>query len=196
MSAILTASLEEERRTMTAEEFDSLPEDEGVERWIINGLLYERPMTRRSFPHSRTEAKIAYLLQLWLNQQPTPPGLVLSGEAGFCLRREPPTNVVIDLAYVTNEQIAATSPNASIIEVAPLLAVEILSPSDQSDDVLDKIEEYLRSGVLLVWRVEPRVSLITVFRPDAAPQLFNIHDELTAEPHLPGFRVAVAEIFA
>lgn len=196
MNATLTAPREEERRRLTAEEFAALPEDNGVERWIVNGLLYERPMTRRSFPHSRTEAKIAYVLQNWIKQQPTPPGLVVSGEAGFCLRREPLTNVGIDVAYVTTEQAAATPPNASVIEGAPLLAVEILSPSDQTDDAADKIEEYLRSGVLLVWRVEPRVRLITVFRPDAAPRSFNIQDELTAEPHLPGFRVAVSEIFA
>ena len=196
MSETLTAPLEEERRMMTAEEFDALPADEGVERWIVDGLLYERPMTRRSFPHSRTEAKIAYILQRWLNQQPTPPGLVLSGEAGFRLRREPATNVGIDVAYVTHEQMAATSPDASIIEGSPLLAVEIMSSSDTFEDTTGKIEAYLQAGILLMWRVEPRFRLLTVFRPDAAPESFNIHDELTAEPHLPGFRVAVAEIFA
>ena len=181
---------------MTAEEFDSLPEDDGVERWIIDGFLYERPMTRRSFPHSRTEASIAYCLKHWIKQQSTPPGLVLSGEAGFRLRREPTTNVGIDVAYVTNEQMASTSPNASIIDGSPVLAVEIMSPSDTFEDTTSKIEAYLEAGIALVWRVEPAVRLLTVFRPDAEPESFNIHDELTAEPHLPGFKVAVSEIFA
>ena len=63
-------------------------------------------------------------------------------------------------------------------------------------DVMGKIEEYLQTGVKLVWCVEPTLSTVTVYRPDAAPATFNLHDEITAEPHLPGFRVAVAEIFA
>ena len=186
---------------MTTEEFDALPEDEDVERWIIDGRLYEhradeRDMTRRSFPHSRTEANIAYCLKHWIKQQPTAPGLVVSGEAGFRLRREPVTNVGIDVAYVTAEQVATTPPNASVIEGPPVLAVEILSPSDQYNEVTNKIEGYLGAGVLLVWRVEPQLRLITVFRPDLPTKSFSPGDELTAEPHLPGFRVAVSEIFA
>ena len=195
MSVTIDTVPEEEQRFMTEEEFDALPED-GVERWIIDGWLYERPMTRRSFPHSRTEAKIAYVLQRWLDRQPAATGLVLSGEAGFRLRRKPATNVGIDVAYVTAEQMAATSPNAAVIEGPPTLAVEIMSPSDTFGDSTRKIEAYLQAGVSLVWRVEPIFKFILVFRPDAPPQGFNIHDELTAEPHLPGFRVAVAEIFA
>ena len=153
-------------------------------------------MTPRSFPHSRTEAKIAYLLQRWLDQQPAAKGLVLSGEAGFRLRREPATNVGIDVAYATAEQMAATSPNASVIEGPPLLAVEIMSPSDTFGDTTRKIETYLRAGVSLVWRVEPTSKFLIVFRPDAPPESFSLGDELTAEPHLPGFRVAVSEIFS
>ncbi len=187
---------EEERRLLTSEEFDALPDDDDVERWIINGRLYERPMTRRSFPHSRTEANIAYCLKRWLDQQPTPPGLVLSGEAGFRLRREPTTNVGIDVAYVTTEQMAATSPNASVIEGPPMLAVEIMSPSDTFGDTASKIEAYLQAGVSLVWRAEPALKFLTVFRLDAPPKSFSLGDDLTAEPHLPGFRVAVSEIFA
>ena len=60
--------------------------------------------------------------------------------------------------------------------------------------VTSKIDEYRQTGVRLVWYVEPTFSTITVHRPDAAPISFNVHDELTAEPHLPGFRVAVADI--
>ena len=196
MSVTLDPLLEEERRFRTEAEFDALPDDDGVERWIIDGWLYEQPTTRRSFPHSRTEARIAHLLQRWLDQQSAPTGLVVSGEAGFHLRREPTTKVGIDVAYVTAEQAAATPPDASIIEGPPLLAVEILSPSDKLDTVTEKIEGYLRAGLSLAWRVEPKARLITVFRPDAPPEAFNIRDELTAEPHLPGFRVRVAEIFA
>jgi Uma2 family endonuclease len=60
----------------------------------------------------------------------------------------------------------------------------------------EKVHAYLDAGVPLVWEVSPFHKTVTVFRPDGPPVLFNIQQELTAEPHLPGFRVPVAEVFA
>ena len=187
---------EEPAQWMTTEELLALPDDDAVERWLLRGKLIERPMTRRNFSHSRTEAKITYVLQNWLNQQPAPRGMIVSGEAGVRLSRNPDSSVGIDVAYISAEQVAATPRNAFLIEGAPVLAVEILSPSDRNDDVTDKLQEYIDAGVKLVWRVEPVLGLVTVLRPDTEPEGLNVNGYLDGGPHLPGFRVAVAEIFA
>ncbi len=181
---------------MTTEEFLALPENDQVERWLLQGKLIERPMTRRSFSHARTEARVAQVLSNWLDKQPEPRGLVLSGEAGFRLKRNPDSSVGIDVAYISAEQVAATPKRAFLIDGPPVLAVEILSPSDRMNDVTDKVWEYIETGVKLVWRVEPVLGLVTVFRPDTEPEAFNVHGFLDGDPHLPGFRVSVAEIFA
>ena len=54
----------------------------------------------------------------------------------------------------------------------------------------------LAAGVALVWVINPRYRTVTVYRPDAEPEMFNIHQELSGDPHMPGFRVRVADIFA
>jgi hypothetical protein len=36
---------------------------------------------------------------------------------------------------------------------------------------------------------------VTVYRPGAEPETYNRLAEITAEPHLPGFRVKVADLF-
>lgn len=181
---------------MTAEEFLALPENDQVERWLLKGKLTERPMTRRSFSHSRTEAQVAHLLKRWVDQQPEPRGIVVSGEAGFRLSRNPDSSVGIDVAYISAERVATTPKNAYLVEGAPVLAVEILSPSDRNDDVTAKIQGYLDAGVKLIWQVEPTFGTVMVYRPDAEPEGFNVHDELDGGSHLPGFRVKVAEVFA
>ena len=192
-----TDSLSEEAdQWMTVEEFLALPENEQAERWLLRGKLIERPMTRRNFSHGRTEAKIAKVLEVWLDQQPAPHGMVVSGKAGFRLSRNPDFLVGIDVAYLSAEQLAATPKNASLVEGPPVLAVEMLSPSDRNDDVTDKVEGYLDAGVKLVWRVEPVLGLVTVFSPDAEPEGLNVNSYLDGGSHLPGFRVSVAEIFA
>jgi len=180
---------------MTTEQLLALPDD-GVDRDLIRGRLVEKPVTRRNRRHSRAGAKFAFLLERWLETQPEPRGEVLVGEAGFRLRRDPDTTVGVDVAYISAETAELTPEDAFLIEGTPILVVEILSPSNEQEDILDKVQEYLDCGVKLVWLAEPVFRTITVFRPDAEPQLFNSTQELTAEPHLPGFRMPVAAAFA
>ena len=179
---------------ISAEELLAMPED-GTDRWSIRGKLKEKPMSYRNRWHSRAEAKIAYLLGAWLEQQAEPRGAVLSGEAGCRLRKNPDTVVGIDVVYLSAELAAQDPDDTTIVDGVPVLAAEVLSPSDKQEETDEKIEEYLDTGTALVWVVNPRFRTVTVHRPDAKPVLFNDSQELTAEPHLPGFRAPVAKIF-
>lgn len=153
-------------------------------------------MTRRSRLHARTEANVTHIVKSWLDRQSPPRGEVLSGEAGCILRRDPDTTVGIDVAYISPEMAARQSDETTLIDGPPVLAVEILSPSDKQSDIDEKVEEYLAARVALVWVVNPRFRTVTVFRNDAEPELFNVRQELSADPHLPGFRVPVRELFS
>ncbi len=188
-----TATVPPERKTITAEQLMALPDD-GVRREIIQGELRETPMTRRNWKHSGVEANISKLLGNWLDQQPEPRGRINSGEAGFRLRREPEVFVGIDVAYASAELVAATSRKQSFYDGPPVLAVEILSPSDTHEEVVEKIGLYLEVGSI-VWEVDPDIRRVTVHRPGQPPQMFNETQELSGEPYLPGFRVPLARIF-
>ena len=84
---------------------------------------------------------------------------------------------------------------ARIIEGIPVLAVEMISPSDTQEDINEKTELYLTCGVAVVWIVNPYDQTVTVYKPKAEPVLFNVQQPLDGNPELPGFRVRVAEIF-
>jgi Uma2 family endonuclease len=179
---------------MTTEELLALPED-GVERDLIRGQLREREMTRRNPIHSAVEANVARMLGNWSMTAPEPRGRVHSGEAGFRIRRDPDTTVGIDVAYIDAATAARIPKNAALIDAPPVLAVEILSPSDKQEDILAKVQDYLETGVKLVLLLEPVFETVTVFRPDAPPTLLTGAQELSADPHLPGFHCAVRDFF-
>lgn len=183
------------RAAMTLEEFEALPDDDGVERMLIRGKLWEMPMTKRNRKHSRANSRVAQHLENWLDTRPEPRGEIVCGEAGFTLSHDPDSGVGIDVAYVSAELSAATPETASYFQGPPILAVEILSPSDKQEEIDAKVELYLASGVLMVWIMNPRFRTVTVHRPDAEPVLFNATQELAADPVLPGFRVRVADLF-
>jgi Uma2 family endonuclease len=179
---------------MTTAELLAMPDD-GVERWLINGELREKPMTKRNRFHSRIMVRVGKLLDNWLDEQPEPRGAVLAGEAGVRLRRDPDTTVGVDVVYVSADVLARQTEESTMIDGVPVLAVEILSPSDTQEEIHEKVDGYLAVGVPLVWLIDPHVRTVMVYRPATDPELFTVRQDLTAEPHLPGFRVPVAELF-
>jgi Uma2 family endonuclease len=187
-----------EPRIMTSEELLAMPDD-GVERWLVEGrlreIVTERPMTVRNRRHSRLMARLVHLLESWVDGQAEPHGMVLCGEAGCRLRRDPDTTVGIDVMYISAELVKEQPDTTSLIEGVPVLTVEILSPSDTHEDIHEKVDLYLRSGVALVWVVDPHDKTVLTYRGEAQPELVNIKQHLSGEPHLPGFHIAVAEIF-
>ena len=93
---------------MTTEELIAMPDD-GVERWLIRGRLRESredPTTKRNRFHSRVMARVAHLLEAWLEKQPNPRGEVFCGEAGVRLRNDPDTTVGVHVVYVTADVLA------------------------------------------------------------------------------------------
>jgi Uma2 family endonuclease len=177
---------------MTVEEFLALPDD-GVERMLIDGVVRELGMTIRRWRHGDVQVNIAYLLKSWLLGQPRPRGRVMDGDVGFRLATG--TLVGVDVAYVSPELAAATPESQATFKGAPTLAAEVISPSDKQEDIDDKVAAYLAAGVPHIWVVQPRFRTVTVYRPDSVPRLYSIEDEIDAEPHMPGFRAAVASIF-
>ena len=66
-------------KPLTTADLLAMPDD-GMERWLIDGELREKPMTKRNRFHSSIMVRVAQLLANWLDQQPKPRGQVLCGE--------------------------------------------------------------------------------------------------------------------
>lgn len=152
-------------------------------------------MTVRNRFHSRVMIRVGKFLDNWLDEQPSPHGQVLGGEAGVRLRHDPDTTVGIEVVYVSAEVVVAQTGDTTLFDGVPTLAVEILSPKDTIEEIHEKLALYRQAGVALVWLLDPYSQTVVVHRPDAEPALFNVHQELSGEPHLPGFRVPVARLF-
>ncbi len=152
-------------------------------------------MTVRNRFHSAVLAFVCAELIHWLRHQPPPRGQVLGGEAGVRVLRDPDTTVGIDVVYVSSEVVVRQTDDTTLIDGVPTLAVEILSPNDTVEDINDKLALYRRAGVPLVWLIDPYDQTVTVYAAGNRPMLFNIDQELSAEPHLPGMRVPVSRLF-
>jgi Uma2 family endonuclease len=114
-------------------------------------------------------------------------------QTGF---RVGPVNSVIapDLAFIHSERLALFPPD-EFGPVSPDLAVEVISPGNPRIEIREKVDAYLERGARLVWALNPKRVEIRVYRADCTETLLRAGDRLDDEDLLPGFSVAVRELF-
>lgn len=85
---------------------------------------------------------------------------------------------------------------------APALAVEVRSKGDYIEsakkEMAAKRADYFEAGTLVVWDVDPKAGLIRSYRADSPdrPTVYSAGQLADAEPAVPGWRVAVDQLFA
>jgi Uma2 family endonuclease len=84
----------------------------------------------------------------------------------------------------------------------PTLAIEVRSENDYGDtaeaEMAEKRADYFAAGTLVVWDVDPRTETVTAYRAAAPTQgvVYHRGETADAEPAVPGWRMAVDEIFS
>jgi len=100
-----------------------------------------------------------------------------------------------NVSFVRYGRLPGEQPPAGYAKLAPDLAAEVVSPNDLYEEVDEKIEEYLRAGVRLVWVISPQNHTVRVYHLDGSSQSLRENDELSGEDVLPGFRCRAADLF-
>ncbi len=119
-------------------------------------------------------------------------GIVRAPQTTFKVVGSPPTREP-DLAIVVWDRVPANLDAEA--DVAPDLAVEVVSRTDTFGAVAAKVQQYLDSGTQMVWVVRPETRIVEVYHPGAVPSMIAAGD-LTGAPVPPDFRVDVEDIFA
>src|SRR5215208_2320374 len=177
-------------RVITIDEFERTAL-EG--RWeLIDGEPVE--MTPSADESSSFGATILGLL--WSHVRPRGLGRLYGADGGFVLFPDRPTVRVPDAACVRAERAPQGQARRSFPRLAPDLVVEVLSRSDRASEVVAKLEMYQEAGVPLIWLVDPEQTTITIIASGNSTRVLQSGDTLDGGDVLPGFSVAVAEIFA
>ena len=135
------------------------------------------------------ESLLAVAIVTYLNQYVLPRNLgLVTGEGGM-VRLFPGLVRIPDVAFVRWESIPGGQvPQEPIPDLAPDLAVEVLSRSNTPTEMKRKRSEYFAAGVQVVWMIDPEARCVTVFRAPAESQQLTAADTLTGAPVLTGSR--------
>jgi Uma2 family endonuclease len=99
-------------------------------------------------------------------------------------------------AYRRSPSTLTELPDTKAWDVIPDLAIEVTSPSDRAEAQREKVLEYFRVGVQFVWVVYPNLRLIDVYETPTTIRVVGPEGTLTGDPILPGFQLALADLFA
>ena len=176
-------------RAVTAEDLLELGDD-GQRHELVAGLLLTEPPA--SYRHGRISARIFGLLRDFVEARGL--GDVVSVDTGFLLTRSPDTVRAPDVAFVSRER-AGQAGDQGFFPGPPDLAVEVLSPTDRPGEVHAKVADYLAAGTRIVWTVDPVAVRVAVHRSLLNPRVLERTHRLEGEDVLPGFDVAVADLF-
>ncbi len=174
----------------TVEDLYDMPED-GLRQELQAGFLVSEPLP--SFRHGRVTAAVTELLRRHVRRHRQ--GVVLAGDAGFILARDPDTVRGPDVAFVAKEHLHRVRDPAAAFSGPPDLAVEVLSPSNTPAAIHAKVADYIAAGTRLVWVVDPEQETVRVYGSLLSPRLISREDALDGEDVVPGFRVSVRKLF-
>ena len=178
-------------RLLTFEEYEELPEDDRYRIELVRGRLVREPQPAEE--HARLEVKLIRYLDEFVEAHRL--GIVL-GTAGYRLEEDPPTVRGPDLSFLSYARIEGGYPVRKFRRIAPDLAIEVVSPSNRSRDLLDKAHQFLDAGSRLVWVVNPIRRSVTVYRSRTDVTVLRIQDTLDGADVLPGFSLPLSRLFA
>lgn len=133
-----------------------LPDDAGRLE-LVDGQL-EITSHPHMTPTNRKHAQMTMTIGVLLSR----PGWTVLADAGVYVRRDPDTIRFPDVMMISESRDAGNDPERAWLTVAPELAIEIVSPSNEAEQLDRKVREYLAAGVDAVWIVDLDSASVTV----------------------------------
>ena len=133
--------------------------------------------------------------QLWLWNRQNKLGKAFNSSTGFKLpngaTRSP------DASWVTIARWKALTPQQrkKFPPLCPDFVVELVSETDDLEDIQAKMREYIKNGLRLGWLINSKNRQVEIYRSNQAVEVLQSSRNLSGEDVLPGFLLDLEPIF-
>jgi Uma2 family endonuclease len=156
---------------------------------LIDGVLLEKDM-------GFYESYLATLLARFLTEFVQDNDLGIVAGADGMLKLFPDQIRIPDISFVSWDKLPNRQvPEASVPELVPNLAVEVISKGNTKKEMDRKLEEFFAAGVKLVWYVYPKSRSVSVYTSPTSRVEVTESDSLEGGNVLPGFSLPLASLF-
>ena len=156
---------------------------------MAEGELIIMPPT--GWESGNRNSRLTQRLGNWADADGT--GLTFDSSTGFKLSNG--ANRSPDASWVRQERLEALKPDpAKFLPMAPDLAVELRSATDNLHTLQQKMQEYIDNGVRLGWLIDQENQRVEIYRPNQAVEVLQSPTSLSGEDVLPGFKLDLVQI--
>jgi Uma2 family endonuclease len=172
----------------TPEDLLAMPDGKSFE--LVGGQLVERKMGAES---SLVGGNLHLRLALFCREHNQ--GDVWPADNGYqCFPHDPGLVRKPDVSFVRRGRLPGDIAPDGWVRIPPDLAVEVVSPNDLAGELEEKLDDYRKAGVPLVWVIYPEQRKARIFHLDGPAVELMEDDELSGEDVIPGFRCPLREI--
>jgi Uma2 family endonuclease len=178
---------------ISCEEFEKLALAEKISPWaeLIDGEIVDT--MSGGYLHSLVTSQVFRILDRFVHECKL--GRVLTGEAGIHIKSELPRSRGADVAYLSYKRLAKGDKQIGFLRIAPELIVEVFGSHDSWEDMDEKIKDYHRTGVEMVWVAVPQTRTIKKFPRRGEPTIVHDGSDIDGGKILPGFKCPIARFF-
>jgi Uma2 family endonuclease len=156
---------------------------------LIDGMLVEKAMGSYE---SLLAGVLIQLLRNFLDEHDG--GIVLAPDG--TLRLGPGLVRLPDVTFIPWERLPNEEfPDEPIPDLAPDLAVEVISKGNTKSEIERKLQEYFAAGTRLAWVLDPKRRTVQVHTSPNEFRLLRESDTLDGGEVLPGFQLPIREWF-
>jgi Uma2 family endonuclease len=156
---------------------------------LVDGVLVEKAM---GYYESLLAGILIRLLGFYLEQHDL--GFLL-GEGGM-MRLAPGLVRIPDVSFISWDHFPNRElPAEPVPDMAPDLAVEVISEGNTDEEMKGKLKEYFTAGTRLVWYVYPEERSVHVYTSPMDVHVLREAETLEGGMVLPGFRLIIRELF-
>lgn len=156
---------------------------------LVDGVLVEKVM-------AYYESRVAGLMFKYLEDFQEEHDLGIVAGADGMMRLAPGLVRIPDVSFVSWQRLPLRRvPREPIANLAPDLAVEVLSKGNTLKEMARKLQEYFDAGVRLVWFIDPKARTVEVFTSPGESTLLRERQTLKGGGVLPGFSLPLKKLF-
>ncbi len=174
---------------LSLEEFLRLPETKPASEYI-NGKIYQKPMPQGK--HSTIQVCLSAEINR-VGRSNRLAGAFTELRFTFAERSLVPDIAVFEWSRIPRDDDGSI---ANRFEIAPDWTIEIVSPEQSSNLLIEKITFCLDNGSQLGWLVDPRDESIVTFQPNQQPEVRYNSEPLPVLNILPDLQLSAKEIFS
>ena len=124
-------------------------------------------------------------------------GRMFGSQTGYrCFPHAPNRVRKPDVSFVAAGRLPSGKVPKGDFLIPPDLAVEVISPNDLAENLEERLSDFRKAGVPLIWIVSPGSRTVQIRRADGTAAILDDTGTLSGESVVPGFTCKVADLFA